>query len=411
MITFSIAAVLLSALAAVLILQRASVAARRTDTDPTLAVYRRQLTEIDDLADRGLLAEGELKAAKAEAARRLLNVRAEAPASDTAAPVSVSKTLRLWILAGAVLAPAIALGLYVWLGSPGAPDQPFADRLKGWSQSDPSQLTAPQMAAVLETVVKSRPGDAEPLTFLARAQAASGQVAAAAETMRKATRLEPNVAELWSNLGILLLMQGQGEETDPAQAAFRRAVQLDPKDAPARYHLARAKLAAGAVQEGLAGWRALAADLPVGDPQRAQLDQEIDATAKAGRLVAIQQPQAQPQQADAGGPGADPNVVVGALTGQANAGVASPDQGGPPAAAGGGDQKAFINSMVARLEDRLKANPNDVEGWSRLIRSYAVLGEPGKMKTALDQAHKVFKSNPAALKQVDSAMAAPQGAE
>jgi len=72
MITFSIAAVLLSALAAVLILQRASGAARRPDADPTLAVYRRQLSEIDDLAERGLLAEGELKAARAEAARRLL---------------------------------------------------------------------------------------------------------------------------------------------------------------------------------------------------------------------------------------------------------------------------------------------------------------------------------------------------
>lgn len=409
MITFSIAAVVLSALAALLILQRAAVAARRTDTDPTLAVYRRQLSEIDDLAERGLLADAELRAAKAEAARRLLNVRAEAPAAEAAAPASVSKSLRLWILAGAVVAPAIALGLYVWLGSPGSPDQPFADRLKGWTQSDPGQLTAPQMAAVLETVAKSRPNDAEPLTFLARAQAASGQVAAAAETMRKATRLEPNVPELWSNLGILLLMQGQGEETEPAQAAFRRAVQLDPKDAPARYHLARAKLAAGNVQEGLAGWRALAADLPEGDPQRLQLEQEIDATAKAGRLVATL-PRPQQQQADAGGPGADPNAVVGALTGQSNAGVASPEQGGPPAAAGG-DQKAFINSMVARLEERLKANPNDVAGWSRLIRSYAVLGEPDKMKTALDQAHKIFKSNPEALKQVDSAMAAPQGAE
>jgi cytochrome c-type biogenesis protein CcmH len=410
MITFSIAAVLLSALAAVLILQRASGAARRTETDPTLAVYRRQITEMDDLAERGLLADGELKAAKAEAARRLLGVRAEAPAVEAAAPVTVSKTLRLWILAGAVLAPAVAVGLYVWLGSPGMGDQPFAERLKGWSQSaqsDPGQLTAPQMAAVLETLVKSRPNDAEPLTFLARAQAASGQVAAAAESMRKATRLEPNVPQLWSNLGILLLMQGQGEETEPAQAAFRRAVQLDPKDAPARYHLARAQLAAGHVAEGLAAWRALAADLPLGDPQRAQLDQEIDATAKAGRLVAFKAPPAQPepQPADAGGSGADPNVVAGALTGQA-----SPDQGGPPAAAGG-DQKAFINSMVARLEDRLKADPSDVAGWARLIRSYAVLGEPDKMKRALDQAHKQFKNNPTALKQIDEAMSAPQGAE
>ena len=78
MITFSIAAVLLSALAAVLILQRASGAARRTDADPTLAVYRRQLSEIDDLAERGLLAEGELKAAHDR--RHVIVLASNAPA-------------------------------------------------------------------------------------------------------------------------------------------------------------------------------------------------------------------------------------------------------------------------------------------------------------------------------------------
>src|SRR3569623_991174 len=104
MITFSIAAVLLSALAAVLILQRASGAARKPDADPTLALYRRHLSEIDDLADRSLLAEGELKAARAEAARRLLGAAKTAePAADVAQP-RVSRPLRLAVLAGAVAA-------------------------------------------------------------------------------------------------------------------------------------------------------------------------------------------------------------------------------------------------------------------------------------------------------------------
>lgn len=131
MITFSIAAVLLSALAAVLILQRASGAARRTDADPTLALYRRQLSEIDDLADRGLLAEGELKAARAEAARRLLGAAKTAePAAVDAGQPRVSRPLRLMVLAGAVAAPALAAALYVAFGKPGLPDQPFAARVK-----------------------------------------------------------------------------------------------------------------------------------------------------------------------------------------------------------------------------------------------------------------------------------------
>ena len=34
----------------------------------------------------------------------------------------------------------------------------------------------------------------------------------------------------------------------------------------------------------------------------------------------------------------------------------------------------MINSMVTQLSARLKDNPDDVEGWLRLIRSYSVLG-------------------------------------
>jgi len=410
MITFTIAAVILSGLAAALILQRAAGAARRTDADPTLALYRRQLTEIDDLAERGLLAKGELRAAKAEAARRLLGAaqRNDIQVDAAAAPAAVSRGMRLAVLAGALAAPLLGVGIYLILGSPGAPDQPFKERLAQWSSANPGALNAAQMAAVLETVVKQRPGDAEPLTYLARAQADSGNVAAAAETMRRAIRLDPKVPELWSNLGILLLMQGQGEETAPAAEAFRQAATLDPKNAAARYHLARGRIAGGDLNGGLADWRALAADLPADGAERQQLDGEIAATAKAGHLAAPPKPAPAPPQQQQADAGPSPEALAGALTGQQAQGQA-PAQGGPDAA--GGDQKAFINSMVARLEDRLKQQPNDPAGWARLIRSYAVLGEAGKMRTALDQAHKIFKSNPAALQQVDSAMSAPQGAE
>ena len=39
-----------------------------------------------------------------------------------------------------------------------------------------------------------------------------------------------------------------------------------------------------------------------------------------------------------------------------------------------GDRAAMVNAMVEQLATRLKDQPDDVEGWLRLIRSYAVLG-------------------------------------
>jgi cytochrome c-type biogenesis protein CcmH len=254
-------------------------------------------------------------------------------------------------------------------------------------------------------VVKRRPGDAEPLTYLARAQAASGNPAAAAETIRKAIRLEPKDPDLYANLGILLLMRGQGEETADAAQAFRQALALDPKNAAARYHLGRGKIAAGDLNAGLADWRALDADLPADAPERRALQDEIDATAKAGHLVAPQpapapRPQQQAQQGGA-------EALAGALTGQAPPPASGQDaQGGAP-----GDQKAFIESMVQRLAAELQQQPDNPAGWARLIRSYAVLGEPDKMQAALDQAHRIFKGRPDALNQIDHAMNAPQGAQ
>ncbi len=47
-----------------------------------------------------------------------------------------------------------------------------------------------------------------------------------------------------------------------------------------------------------------------------------------------------------------------------------------------GDRQQMIRGMVERLAERLKDNPNDLEGWRRLARSYRVLGENDKAKEA-----------------------------
>jgi cytochrome c-type biogenesis protein CcmH len=68
MIAFWAMAGVISAVAAILILLRAARAARTVPgageaADTTGVFYRRQLAEIGDLADRGLLEEGERKSA------------------------------------------------------------------------------------------------------------------------------------------------------------------------------------------------------------------------------------------------------------------------------------------------------------------------------------------------------------
>jgi cytochrome c-type biogenesis protein CcmH len=68
----------------------------------------------------------------------------------------------------------------------------------------------------------------------------------------------------------------------------------------------------------------------------------------------------------------------------------------------------MIRAMVARLAARLKARPDDPEGWGRLIRSYAVLGDEPDRMAAMEAAHAEFQNRPDAWARVEQAEAAPQ---
>ena len=65
------------------------------------------------------------------------------------------------------------------------------------------------------------------------------------------------------------------------------------------------------------------------------------------------------------------------------------------------DQQAMIRSMVDGLDERLKADGNDLEGWLRLIRARSVLNEADKASAAYKQARTQFKDNPEALAALD----------
>lgn len=64
-----------------------------------------------------------------------------------------------------------------------------------------------------------------------------------------------------------------------------------------------------------------------------------------------------------------------------------------------GAQMEQIAAMLGRLEDRLKAQPDDAEGWSMLGRSYSVLGRYAEAIEAFKRAVALNTANPPALAQ------------
>lgn len=65
------------------------------------------------------------------------------------------------------------------------------------------------------------------------------------------------------------------------------------------------------------------------------------------------------------------------------------------------EQAAMIESMVAGLAARLEANPDDVQGWTRLIRARMVLGQLDQARLDLARAQSQFAQQPEALARFD----------
>jgi cytochrome c-type biogenesis protein CcmH len=66
------------------------------------------------------------------------------------------------------------------------------------------------------------------------------------------------------------------------------------------------------------------------------------------------------------------------------------------------DRQAMIEGMVAALAAKLKASPDDAEGWARLIRSYVVLNRRADAEAALADARKALAADPAKLATVEA---------
>jgi cytochrome c-type biogenesis protein CcmH len=319
------------------------------------------MSEIDELVERGVLDESESRVARAEAGRRILS------AADRGEPETKSSRPG-WAAAAAILiaVPAAAVGVYLLIGSPGTPDQPFAARLAAWRQTDPRALDPARVAAVLKEIVRERPGDVQGLRFLAEAQLASGDVQLAVVNLRRAVSLAPERAELWSLLGNTIVVANEGAVTPEALAAFQAALERDPASPGALYYSGRARIQAGELDEGLAIWRALLQQLPEDAESRQALSLEIAEVEQTGRLpgsgVSAQQP---------------------------------------------AEIEAAVRGMVEGLAARLAANPDDAQGWIRLVRAYTVLGDTARRDEALETARARYGDQPEILTALAQAMEQP----
>lgn len=350
------------ALIATPLLKAARPIARRGDYD--LEVYRDQLAELERDVQRGLISPQQAGSAKAEIGRRMLAIDAAAGDAPPSAPPP-SKRSRLLALAVAGLIPVGALAIYLPLGAPDLPARPLAQRDLDRERNRPP---ASVLAAIdkLKADLAAKPDNLDGWTLLARTMARMGEWEEASAAFRNILRLSPDDLDARAAYAEALINLAKGKIGADALALLREVQAKLPDDPRARFYLALARQQQGDDKGALAEWRALVAATPADAPWLPMVQARIEETAsKLGLDIATIMPQPAP--------------------------AAQPTPPAPPAgqaAADGGaaERQQMIDGMVKRLEEKLAANPADVDGWARLARSYRVMGDVVKAEYAGRQA-------------------------
>lgn len=355
---FWIAAVSMTVVACLAIL--APILRKRTSTPigtHDVEVYRDQLAEVDRDSARGLIAPEQAEQARAEIARRLLKASATSAQPAEAQPQSRG-VVRAAALGAVLLVPIVSWGLYGVIGSPDVPGQPLSERLA----RNPAENTIDELIARAERHLADNPTDARGWEVLGPIYMRQTRFDDAARAWRNAIRIAGPTAVRQNGLGEALAAAAGGTVTADSRAAFEAALGLEPDNAKARYFLATALAQEGKLAEAGQGWRALKATLPAESPWHGVVDQAIAAV--DARLAAAPSPA--PAAPAAPGPRADDLAAAEQMTAE--------------------DRTAMIETMVAGLDERLRGNPADVDGWQRLIRSYVVLGRAEAARAALGRA-------------------------
>jgi len=143
-----------------------------------------------------------------------------------------------------------------------------------------------------------------------------------------------------------------------------------------RFYLALGDAQDGKASEAVAAWAKLAGEAPRDAPWLPLVRKRMVETARAAGIALPEAAQPAPQSTPSAG-GAPSAADIEAV------------QAMSPA-----ERQAMIHSMVERLAARLDANPDDAEGWQRLARAYAVLGETQKAEAAAARAAALAKPKP-----------------
>ncbi|MBY3595705.1 c-type cytochrome biogenesis protein CcmI [Rhizobium bangladeshense] len=350
MLFWILVAALTAAVAVILLypLLRGARAAQRRRAGEA-AVYRDQLRELDRDLGGGLITPEEADYARAEIGRRLIAVSAGEP-ETIEKPIRHHRIIEVLIL---LILPVLGLCLYLTTGRPDLPSQPLEARLEN-PGSDVAVLIAKA-----ERHLAQNPDDGKGWDVLAPIYFRTMRVADAEVAYRNAIRLLGPSPIRFDGLAETLITISEGVVTEEARHALEQSLTLEPDNPRARFYIALSLEQAGRTDEARRAFEALAQQSPADAPWLPLVNEHI---AKNGGAAA--------QPAAPGGPTSEDVAAAESMS--------------------AGDRQQMIRGMVESLDAKLREDPNNFEGWMRLVRSYAVLNDKDRAADAVKRGLAAF---------------------
>jgi len=233
------------------------------------------------------------------------------------------------------------------------------------------------MVAALQDRLRQDPDNDRGWFMLGLTYRGGERFAEAAQAFRRAAELNPRNADYAAYLGEALILGSAGHPPPEAERLFRRALELQPGNPQARYYLATLRDMGGDHRGAVDDLLALLREAPAGAPWEPQVREAVAAIARQHRIdLAGRLPPPRPG-ATAAIPGPTPQQMAAA-------------RAIPPS-----EQDRMVRAMVEGLAARLRQNPRDADGWIRLMRSRMVLNDPAAARAALGSGLAAFQGDAA----------------
>ncbi|WP_135080770.1 c-type cytochrome biogenesis protein CcmI [Terasakiella sp. SH-1] len=389
---FWIAVVVLSAITLFLLAapvwRKSEEGAERAEYD--LSVFKDQLKELDKDLERGLISEDEAETARIEIQRRLLAADEQRTKGTQKATGLSKRTLVLSSFIGLAVF-AGSLGLYLQLGMPGYQDVPYAARDIEREQQMASNGGKDMSAEIanLKKRIAADPKDIDAWMLLAHSLRTVGRMGESVDAFKGAVKESERHPSVLADYAEARIYANQGGVDEETLKVLKEAIQSDPMQLKARFYLGYTQAKQEAFKEAIQTWTDLMAMAPPQAEWLGQVRQQISMAADASGLNAADfKPSAQARvmakqfalEWEAEKPAsAQPSQATGPTQEQVDAAQEMTQE----------ERTAMIRSMVERLANRLKDNPDDLAGWKRLAQVYMVLGEKDKAIEARNMVKKL----------------------